>query len=442
MKRTLHNITPRQQAIIVCMTLSLLVGAYSIRNFHDLIKVQTMTQTMKTMCVGRFLIDVPVDAPVSFRPAFLSGWTISTSVDETDQQFAERLAAKEAELKATRNEKGWESLETVLPVKHEMVQGKVFVFDRTWSHFFEDGKRMETQAAAVHGYLRIEQTNLTFTAKYLDTENARELVRLATQVRAMKEGEIPTAPGFCFGRAMLLDPLLASQNERVTMFVGIKDHPDISIVLDTAAGLKPDRTLLGRANGVIRQQHTWRFHNFRRGSKNLAGLAGEELLEKVQEDKGLTVHNFQWESFDKRDDVFTPRLSLELGSGYGRPGKLVGSSLWDDAILALWDKLADSLRVRPTILPVPEVAPGPGPAPASTARSGEPCPSTGWWRCTNGAGLLIAGGERQFFTAGTRLPQARLAPPSTLWQRLRKRAEPIPSRWVVATDTPPVLPPT
>ena len=427
MKRTLHNITPRQQAIIVCMTLSLLVGAYSIRNFHDLIKVQTMTQTMKTMCVGRFLIDVPVDAPVSFRPAFLSGWTISTRIDETDQQFAERLAAKEAELRAARNEKGWESLETVLPVRHDMVQGKVFVFDRTWSHFFEDGKRMETQAAAVHGYIRTGQTSLDFTARYLNTEDVRELAQLVTQVRALKEGEVPTAPGFCFGRAMLLDPLLASQNERVTMFVGIKDHPDISIVLDTAAGLKSDPSLLARHNNSYRQEHASHFHILRSGPKSHAGMQGEELLERVREDNGNLRHSFDWEGHDNPKDLFKPQLSLSLGSGYSRPGRHVTSSLWDDAILALWDKLADSLRVRPTILPLPEVAPGP--APASTARSGEPCPSTGWWRSTNGAGLLIAGGERQFFTAGTRLPQARLAPPSTLWQRLRKRAEPMPSRW-------------
>src|SRR5688500_9812592 len=45
---------------------------------------------MKTVCVGRFLIDVPHDAEVSYRGAFLSGWNIWTNANETDAEFEDK----------------------------------------------------------------------------------------------------------------------------------------------------------------------------------------------------------------------------------------------------------------------------------------------------------------------------------------------------------------
>ncbi|MDD5707396.1 MAG: hypothetical protein PHR35_15850, partial [Kiritimatiellae bacterium] len=74
-------------------------GIGAVRNILDKDKVKHMTETMKTVCVGRFLIDVPAEARVSFRGAFLSGWRISIYPDETDEQFFVRLANQEAELK-------------------------------------------------------------------------------------------------------------------------------------------------------------------------------------------------------------------------------------------------------------------------------------------------------------------------------------------------------
>jgi hypothetical protein len=63
----------------------------------------------------------------------------------------------------------------------------------------------------------------------------------------------------------------------------------------------------------------------------------------------------------KTDDPARPFLSLELRTGIKeRPGgKPVDTSLHEDALLALWDSIASSIRLRK---PGPRPVPGPGPA--------------------------------------------------------------------------------
>src|SRR5471032_726228 len=321
----------------------------TVRDIQDTEKVRKMTETMKTVCVGRFLVDVPAEAEVSFRGAFLSGWTIDTDPDETDEQFTTRLASKEAELKAEKNEKGGNSLESTIRVDSNGIAGKIFVFGRIWTKVLEGENEEDSTAATVHGYVRAQKTSLIFNAKYSDTKYAKELARIVTQIKVLKEGEIPTEPGFCIGRAMLLDPLTASQNERVTMFLSLKGHPDFLIALDSAAGLKPSDPLLVR-DARHRDEFAAHLTSYRRGPRTIGGVPGEELIDGFHEGNGTTGYSCEWESTPDQNDVFRPELDLELTSGHSiRPGgPPVESSLSARAVLMLWDKISSSIRLRPT----------------------------------------------------------------------------------------------
>jgi hypothetical protein len=422
----------------VALIVTVLVCWWSIgavRNSLDKKKVKHMTETMKTVCVGRFLIDVPVEAKVSFRGEFLSGWNISIDPDETDEQFSARLANREAELKVAKNEQGRDSLESTIRIGHNNIRGSIFVFDRIWTHGFEDGKRVDSTAAAVHGYVHTQLTSLDFTAKLLDAKDANELAQVVTQIKPLKEGEIPTEPGFCFGRAMIKDPLLASQNERVTMFLSLRNHPDFLIAFDTAAGLKPDEPLLAR-DARNRPAFASLIKALRHGPRSIGGIPGEEMVDRFDERNGTTGHSCEWESISKQDSVFQPELSLEFSTGHPpRPGAPpIESSLSDDAVLALWDKVSSSIRVRPTQAVQPPVADVVPPPIASSVSANEACPATGWWQCDDGKGLgKVEHGDCQFFRRGVRMPQATLLVPPTLWQRI-KRERPTfqhatPTRW-------------
>lgn len=317
--------------------------------------IQSMA--MKTVCLGRFLLDVPANAEISFGPMTLAGWHISSIADETDDQFSTRLQARELALKAAKNEKGWKSLETVIDASHEDITAKIFVYDRKWSYGFDMGKRVESESAAIHALARTKSISFDFKAEYLDTEYAMRLAQLIKQLKQRGDEEVPTEPGFCFGRGLIRDPLSASDNESSVMFIGLQGHPDVAIALHSSAGLEPGDTLLQReARNNVKRNYSSHFHSLRKGKRTLNGIPGEEVLDRVSELNGSTLHGLMWESLSKKDDVLLPDLSLEMATGKGRPGEPVNSSFSDAAVLALWDKISSSLRVRPVTAPTAAAA--------------------------------------------------------------------------------------
>ncbi|MDP3673246.1 MAG: T6SS immunity protein Tli4 family protein [Telluria sp.] len=411
----------RMLTALVALGLSGAFGMNATEYIRYKYEVRKMTQEMKTMCVGRFLIDVPADAEMSFRPAFLSGWDIWTNSNETDEQFERRLEKKEAELKKAKNEKGWDSLESATPVRLEGVRGKILIHSRVWFNDIEDGKRTVSDFVSVHAFVRIGGISFNFTGKApFQRDDAKELKQFIAQIKPRAADEIPREPGFCIERGFIQDPLAAAQHERITMFVGLKGHPDVSIFLDTAAGLKPGESLLVRKAGSdLRKRYPSQFHNIRWGTRVLAGIQGDEAVTRVSELNGIIRHSFQWETVGTQDNVFEPTLALELGTGYGRPGKPVNASLSDEALLVLWDKMTSSLRLRPTNIPKPAVAAATIPPLGSYAAANNACPVSGWWQCTDGSHQAeVDGGEYRYFRQGERMPQAVMLAPPTLWQRI------------------------
>jgi hypothetical protein len=378
---------------------------------------------MKTVCVGRFLIDVPQDAIVTFSGTTLGGWRISARYDETDEEFDVRLASKEAEVRAAKNGRGWDSLESITRVNAENLRGEVIVFNRQWTHIFENQKRVDLDFAAVDGHARIAGASIDFNGEYLNTSYVEKLIQLIKKLRTQGLGDIPESPGFCFEQSMIADPLSVSQHESTVMFIGLEDHPDLSIVLRTAAGLDPAPRLLERdSRNEIKQEFRSHFHTFRQGERIVNGMRGEELLERVHEMNGTRGHDFEWEAFSTPDDVLRPDLALEMSTGHGRPGKPVQASLSDAEAIALWDKMLSSLRLRPVKIREEKKAA----LPLSVTRTiaGEICPESGWWICGDAdTPLAVRGGEKQYFRQGVRMPQAEIVAPQTFLQKIRGKEQ-------------------
>jgi hypothetical protein len=131
-----------------------------------------------------------------------------------------------------------------------------------------------------------------------------------------------------------------------------------------------------------------------------------------------------WEARGGADDLLQPHLLLSMETGTNpRPGgKPVDSSLHEDAVMALWNSISSSIRLRKSDAPPPADSPAepPGPRLGALATAGETCPQSGWWKCREGGpGVDVQGGTIQWIRKGDRMPQALLLPRQTLWQRLR-----------------------
>jgi len=376
-------------------------------------QVKTMTAEMKdlkmkTMCVGRFLIDIPADAEVSYRGTMIAGWSISTYDNETDGQFASRIQQKEAQLAGKKNGRGSPSLESTHVVDKNGVRGKIHVFNREWIPHMPEA--MSNETVRVEAMIRVHKHSFNLTREFGNDGYLKKLAQLVTQFRSRDESDIPSESGFCFDGGFITEPIMVEQTERTTMFVGLNGHPDVSIVLNMTAGITTAETFLERhdSNAAYREYRS-RFHLFRRGTRTLNGQAGDELLERVHELNGNYGHKFDWEAaHNKTDSVFTPDMSFELSSGHGQPGTTVDASLTDAQALALWDKMLSSLRVRPIVATQP-VAVAPAQVPLGTvAESGMTCPASGWWRCVN---ALAQDGTRWF-------GHGQILPVTTLRQQL------------------------
>ncbi|SFL70313.1 hypothetical protein SAMN02982985_01242 [Rugamonas rubra] len=393
-----------------------------------------MLEKMKTMCVGRFLIDVPEVAETSFRPAFLSGWDISSIPDQTDQEFTDWMNEKEAALKIAKGKDGEPNRYTIEAVTVAGFSGKFFISGRYWHTWNEGEKKITAESAEILALVRSGGVSFSLFATERGPEQTSKLAQIISQIRPLADGEIPSEPGFCVERGIIREPLTAKQRERVTMFVGFNDHRDISIAFDTEAGLKGDLPLLERsAQNSVRLANPSAFHLLRRRVRNIGAIEGQEYLERVREINGVESHSLTWESINyDRNDVYKPELMLKLADGFGRPGEQLNASLSDKAVLELWDKMLSSLRVRPTTIPKP-VVPEP-PPPATQAYAGTACPQTGWWRCFDGDDKVkVFRGRTQYYRKGEGMDQATLLLPRTLWQVV-KREQPtfqseLPTLW-------------
>lgn len=395
---------------------------------RDIHEVARMTEKMKTVCVGRFLIDLPEEAQVELAQARIHGFDIATS-NESGEQFQKRLAVREAQLKAKPDRLGGDrNLESVKQVKNGSgMTGKIFVHGRTVSEGTAanglDLERYRYEGVAVEALVHASGTSVELVADNYSPERIENLSKLVAQLVPNPENKGPTEPGFCVDRAYVRDPLKAEQNERVLMFARLPSHPDIEFVLILAAGLKPDEEgLLERDLAADEQApliERVRISKLRAAPRTIGGILGDELVRGATEDNDARVYSFWWEVNGTEDNIFVPHLVFKMNTGKSDNGP-VPTSMSEAAALSLWDKISSSIRLRPIETPkIVEVESPPTPL-GTYAWAGERCPQSGWWQCSDGGnGIGVLGGQRQYIRKGDRMPQALLLPPQTLWEKLR-----------------------
>ncbi|MEW6760639.1 MAG: T6SS immunity protein Tli4 family protein [Pseudomonadota bacterium] len=387
-----------------------------------------MTGKMKTVCVGRFLIDLPADAQIEVARPNIHGFDIAV-FSEGEAEFQARVAHREAELKAKPDQSGGaRNLESATDVRTENgVAGKVFVHNRTVSEGTRarglEIERYRNEGISVEALVHAGGLSIDMAAEYYDPDKLANLPQLVSQLVPNPENQIPGEPGFCIDRAYFRDPLTADQGEQIMMFARLPSHPDIEFMLILAAGQKPDdETLLERgaaAEASLSLLERMRLSTLRAAPRVIAGLPGEELVRLGVEENDAHVYSFWWEVNGTEDDVLVPHLVFQMNTGQGKDGP-VPTSISEDAAMALWDQVSDSIRIRPAAQdPIGRVEAQTVPI-GTYAWADEHCPESGWWLCCEGGnGIGVLGGQRQYIRKGERMPQALLLLPQTIWDKMR-----------------------
>lgn len=418
----------KKWTVALAVAVAALTVTWAIGAVQDLYKVGKMTEKMKTVCVGRMLIDLPEETEFSVFSANLRGFGIGGD-PESSEAFEARILEREAEIRAKLDWfEGNKNLELVREVKTDNgLRGKIFMHGRRVFEGYRlrgsQRERYRNEDVTLEAHLHGDGISIEVSGDEFEQEALENLIELVNQIVVNPTNRIPTEPGFCLDRAYVREPLKAAYGERVVLMAGLPSHPDVDIKFDTMAGLDPiDKGLLERAAASHARAGpliSVRFTNLRAARRTIGGLTGDELVERVIEENFAIVYGFRWEVIGTEDNVFVPTVTLKMKTGSG-DHEPVRSSLSEPAALALWDEISSSVRVRPSQAPKASAAESASPPLGNHAAAGDTCPQTGWWQCGDaGNGTRVHGGERQYIRQGERMPQALLLPPQTLWERLR-----------------------
>lgn len=396
---------------------------------RDQHEVTRMTEKMKTVCVGRFLIDMPEQAEVELRQGRIDGFNISV-FDETEEVFQKRVADREAQILAKPDWRGGNNnLESSRDVTTENgLVGKIFIHSRRVAEGTQgDGKggveRYRDEGISTEALVHAHSISIDLSFDNRGLQWVEDLPKLVNQIVANPDNRIPAESGFCMDRVYVRDPLSAEQREQIMMFARLPDHPDVEFMFILSAGLKPDGGgILARTDAVdagLSMEERMRVTRLRAAPREINGLAGEEIAELVVERDEARGHSFWWEVNGIEDKVLVPHIVFKMTTGNGNR-QPVPSSLSDGAALGLWDKISSSIRLRPVKSIETQQAVAPTTPLGTYASAGERCPETGWWHCGDGGnGVGVLGGQQQFIKKGDLMPQALLLPPRSLWDKMR-----------------------
>lgn len=332
--------------------------------------VMELTMDMKSRCVGRYLIDLPVNVQPIGYARFEE--VIVRAQAQTLDQFQSEMREREAALKATKSTLGYQFFfdsGTVRGMKHT----RYFV-SLGDSGASSDIKRVIEAYKWDRGYqikLNIDaadSVHAEYAKRYKGTpygiaepmNNVPEKTQLAFDLIEKLQGRsddmIPTEPGSCFAGGFLPGRAV-SEEEEIHSYYVMPNLRDVSFSLETFGKLGADDkdTLLKRVSGGNARDFLNEVNGrlIRSGSFELAGgaTADEAMM------SGLTMasppvqgHLFSLET-NYAGGALRPYLLLDMENGYPNylvePDQIKQASLTEGEAIAVWDTVSRTLRPRP-----------------------------------------------------------------------------------------------
>ncbi len=385
-------------------------------------RLQPLFASTRTVCFGRFVIDVPTTATVVYGPAEVEA-RIARYPNEA-KRIPNRLAQLLTEIEADREFLEDDDLKR-MPLFGKVIAGEVLGQKLIF------GSR-DHATYSIHSLIPI---GTDLFVHYVDSglPSESEIARLvgnfnrvATSLTLRDASEIPSDSGVCIDGGFLP---LNLKRERVTLGISFKEFPDVNFSISAHKNLDRLREssdlegLFKKGRQRAQQEGQGALHaqirSLRQGRRQMRDWNGFELLLRMPVYEGHTAaHEFRFHSLGAIDDALRPQLDVQLDTGVENNRKAaVRPSLIDEEAIALWETLISSIRVRQAS-DGKKVTSGQARSPLGLlAPSGSACVETGWWQC-NENGSLGGDGQRHFIL-GELLPNAAFLTNASIWQMLR-----------------------
>lgn len=401
-------------------------------------RLTLLFEKTKTVCFSHFVVEVPASATVVYGPAWVDA-DIEYYPAEADR-LAEHVEKTLVEVAADR--KYLDAAEIAeFPMYGKTIDGVVpgqkLVFgsknQATYSihSFIPVGKDLFVQ----------RRNSVVEKAEAVNSMNA-----VAGNLHQRAEDEVPSEPGTCIDGGFVT---WQAEFEKVTVGIRLAEFPDVHFSIEA---LKNQKYLVESSELETRLQHAekdtpgWhsRITLFRRGPRQIGDWKGSEALALKPADKDVeAAHEFHFISLGAINAPLQPQLDVQLDTGAdGHHMGRVKPSLTNEEAVALWDKLTNSIRVRPLGGKQSSAADARKTPLASLVRTGGVCPQTGWWQCAEAN--AIDGGQPRHITEGESMPHAIIKGAPNLWHKLtgNRPTQTLATVWkLVDYDTAPTAPP-
>lgn len=390
-------------------------------------RLKTVFEKRKTVCFGRFLVDVPASTTVAWGDISIP---IGVHVYPNDVHRVRDMA--ENFVSDLRTEKAIYHNHSPLLISEDDVvepQGKIVTG-------YEDFEAVN--GIKIHGFFELNNDGLIIDARPMkdDMNRTIDLIKgIARRLTLRGEAEIPTSPGNCIEYAFLPDQGTANdgQGELIRIGFRLKEFPDVhlSILLNpsnpnysNSDSLQWQLERLEKDEKAENPDHPLlRTRYLRRGHRQIHDwLNGFEALSHTPEQSEMHgIHDFAMDFRGVPSDPLKPHADIRMQTGVSdNMAGAIKPSLTDEEAIAVWDKITSTIRVRPTSGTAVKTSQADTPPLrplGELAATGRVCPQTGWWQPSEPDGK--EGGARQHFQAGQQMPHVVLAGEPSIWQKLR-----------------------
>ncbi|TFW31005.1 T6SS immunity protein Tli4 family protein [Massilia horti] len=388
-------------------------------------RLKPLFDKTKTVCFGRFLVDVPESATVVWGNADVSlGVRIYPKGVDQVKEFAQKF------IDELKGEKAIYHNYIPLFISEDNVvqpQGKIVTGYEGFT---------AVNGLKINGYFRLNDDGVVIESRPLSDEKDEtiaEIISIARRLRQHSETEIPTEPGNCVEYAFLSDksePDKELPMEHIRIGFRLKEFPDthLSIYVAPANPYNPEDDSLERQFNRVRagakspeskkaladtkflRESPRQIHDWQTGY--------EVLMRSPDEERSRAHHDFRMKFVGVPRDLYKPYADIQFQTGVAdNAAGAAKASLTDEEAIAVWDKITSSIRVRPTVATPAKTSQADSPPHrplGELAATGRICPQTGWWQASESEG-----DQRQHFKAGERMPHVISHGEPSVWQKLK-----------------------
>ncbi|KDF58376.1 hypothetical protein AF35_01839 [Enterobacter roggenkampii CHS 79] len=166
---------------------------------------------------------------------------------------------------------------------------------------------------------------------------------LMTRISGRDNDFIPTKPGSCITHAFIATDPTARDQEDINIGLISSTFNNIRVALSTDNFTREENTMLDRMGEITSNISRSRGGIERKGAFSVNGLQAQEFLATgLQEDNDEPRYNFEMYINEKTASYKTPGFILTLDNQRMPP-----TSYSKGEIIAFWDTISRSVRVRP-----------------------------------------------------------------------------------------------